>query len=304
MVTPAVLSIVVLQNYGILYTFQWNELGMFPIHRLFSYVEQLSYIGVCCSILMLFHQHKKYSIIINLISLLFLYVNICIQGKRGILFFSLVVIIIVYFYKKLNSGEKLISVKTIGIFSVFVAFVAFMIYFSIYIKMERGYAEDYLYDTLRVDFFRDDRIRIAIFSELYPERLKMLDYPLQTFIYNVCQIWPLNLIVISMGVVILNYQQFLSSAVQGTQFDLHGYMTPSMFGEWVSNIGIILGIFAIPYICLWFSNQVKKYPYPLNVLIISSFLLLNMFSMGYIVLFLETTVILCIMYKINKRERV
>ena len=297
MALPPILTIVVLHNPAMLYTFQWNELDTFTIHRLFSYVEQLTYIGICCAVLYLFSdKHKKVKWILNVIALLFIYINICIQGKRGILFFALVMFFLVVFLKNnKESGFNLFKIRNIIIVIVGLAVCFFMIAMSIDVKLERGYAEDMIVDALRVDFFRDDRVRMAIFSELYPNRMHILDWYGQTIFYNITHIWPINLICINFfGMRLLNYQQFISAAIQGIRFTEKGYMTPTLFAEGISNIGIVLGIFIMPFICIWFSKQIDKYPYPLNALIIASFLLLNMFSVNYIMLFLELSFILCL----------
>lgn len=297
MVLPPILTIVVLHNPAMLYTFQWNELDIFTIHRLFSYVEQLTYIGICCAVLYLFSdKHTKMKWVLNALALLFAYINICIQGKRGILFFALVMFFLVIFYKNNTKRDfNLFKFRNIIVVIIGLAVCFFMIAMSIDVKLERGYAEDMIVDALRIDFFRDDRVRMAIFSELYPNRMHILDWHGQTIFYNITLIWPINLICINFfGMRLLNYQQFISAAVQGIRFTGDGYMTPTLFAEGISNIGIVLGILIMPFICIWFSKQIDKYPYPLNALVIASFLLLNMFSINYIMLFLELSFILCL----------
>lgn len=296
---PPVLTLVVLRSPALLYTFQWNELDIYSIHRYFSYVEQLTYVAICFSLVYLFIQRKgMMRYIAPLFALVSIFVNICIQGKRGILFFAIVVFVLLLLYRTLRASKRILSVRMVLFILFALAAITAMITFSINVKVERGYAVDLLYDTLRVDFFRDDRVRLAIYSELYPDRIKMLDWYGQSFFYNIMHLWPLNLICIWVfGMVLLNYQQFLSAAVQGTSFTRDGYMTPSIFSETISNLGILIGVFVLPFICIWFIKRAEHKPYPLNILIISCFLLLNMFSFNYIVLFLQIVFILCYMQR-------
>lgn len=302
MLLPPILSLVVLRNPALLYTFQWNELDIFNIHRYFTYVEQLTYVAISFSLVFLFmKQSGAMRYIAPLFAFASIYMNICIQGKRGILFFAIVVFVIIVLYRTLRTTKKILSARMIFFLVIGLAAVVAMVIMSVNVKLERGYAEDLLYDTLRVDFFRDDRVRLAIYSELHPEKIKMLDWYGQTFFYNITHMWPLNLLCIWLfGMVLLNYQQFLSAAVQGTSFTLEGYMTPSIFSETISNLGILVGIFVIPYICIWFIKKAEGKPYPLNVLIITCFVLLNMFSFNYIVLFLQIVIIFSYLQKRKK----
>lgn len=312
MIISPFLTLFVLRMPGYLYVFQWREGELFPYHHWYTYVEELAYVGVCCSILLLFSIKGSFQILKKICTLLICYTNICIEGKRGILFFAIVFAVIVLVVRSIsNNKNKQIKARRdksefnwklffISIFSAIAGIV--MVVSSVMVKTERGYAEDLLYETLRIDFFRDDRIRMAIFSEIYPERMHILDYYFQTFIHNIGAIWPINLLFVALGWPRESYQQYISSALEGTRVIGDGFMTPSFSAEMISNMGLLLGGILTSYLCIWFAKQTGKYSYPLNVLIISAFLMLNMFSVNYIMPYLEFVFILCIIYR-NKNKK-
>ena len=47
-----------------------------------------------------------------------------------------------------------------------------------------------VYHNMRVDFGRDDVTKMAIYAELYPDELEILDYPFQSFLFTVTMYVP------------------------------------------------------------------------------------------------------------------
>lgn len=47
-----------------------------------------------------------------------------------------------------------------------------------------------VYKNVRVDFSRDDRVKMTIYSELYPDRMKILDYRGQSIVFDLTMFIP------------------------------------------------------------------------------------------------------------------
>lgn len=310
MVLPAIVTVVVLREIPLLYSFQWRELELFEMMNFYSYVEHLTYIGITCSIFVLFRTDKKLLSFSRLFGLVFLYINICIQGKRAILFFAVINIVILLYLlyrQKKQNNEKTLALA-LGSFVVVGLLVGYMFVLNLTVKVGRGYDEsdsNSIITSTRVDFLRDDRVRLAIFSETHSDTWPMLDYPVQTIIYDVMSIFPTNLIFIKLGIPYYSYQHYLTMCLDHTKFDKDNhYMTPSIYAELISNFGILLGLLFMPLLCVWFSKTADKYRYPVNVIIICSFVLINMFSVEYVMFYLEFTIILCLFTNKNAEKNV
>jgi len=291
---------------------QFVEMHIFELPKNYAMVEQIDFVGICCCIICLFGKLRNSSIVTRLLAIAFLYVNICIEGKRGIIFFALMCVILMYcIHMQMQPRSKKYDKKNFIRFALYgVIAVAIMVVVSVNVKAGRGYAEDPLvmYTTLRVDFLRDDRVRFAIFESIHPDRLKILDYPCQT-------VWPFFSYVFPIDVFLskfFNFSQptysfYLSSALKGGGLSAdESFMTPALFGELVSNFSL-LGVFVMALFSIWFIKKIDKYPYPINVFLIISFTAWQMYSVGYIMLYLEFTFALCVIYnymKNNSKKRV
>lgn len=300
MVMPAILTIFVLKEIALLYTFQWRELEIFEMMNFYSYVEHLTYIGITCSIFLLFRTDKGLLSPSRFIGLIFLYINICVQGKRAILFFAVINIVIllyILYRQKKQNHEKTLGLA-LGSIVVVALLVGYMFVLNLTVKIGRGYNEsdaESIISSTRVDFLRDDRVKLALFSETHSDNWPMLDYPCQTILYDVMSIFPTNLIFIKLGIPYYTYQHYLTKCLDHTKFDKDNhYMTPCVFAELVSNFGIIIGILLMPLLCVWFAKKADKYSYPVNITVICSFVLINMFSIEYVMFYLEFATILCL----------
>lgn len=312
---PTVLTVVLLGKPAMLYTFQWREYGLFSTAGSYAQIEKITYLGISCAIMILLHPEGKVILWPRLLSIVLIFFNVCIQGKRGIMFFTLLNVLINMFFIYMHIKGKIakrIYVLTTSAVSLF--FAVYMISMSINVKLERGYQEedyDRLYNSVRVDFFRDDRVKLAIYSELYPEKMEMLDYYGQTFMSNPMYFFPLYYLIQPLNLNIHSYQEYLSYATAGHAHPTFtkasdstslNFMTPTIFAEFISNFGILLGFILYPLMCIWISSVVDRFRYPMNSFILCSFLLLNLFSFNYIALYLEFILLLCFIEKNRIRE--
>lgn len=313
MLLPSLVAIFLVKNPMLLIVFQWRELHIFDQGVAFYYVaERFSYIGITCVLLLLFSNQSQglEGILKRILYILFLYFNICIQGKRAAFFFSIIVMLLILFfkYKKYlkSNGRSFFSYKNISIgllFAVVMSISINLLYTtSIDVQLKRtadGDNETAMTNT-RIDFFRDDRIRMAIYSENNPEKIRILDNYGQTMISDIKNeffyFWTTVFFKIKREP--LTYQHYFSNGVVGnsTVSEDVGFMTVTFFAELISNFGIILGVLLFPLLCVWFSKVTDKFPYPLNIIIASVFVLLNMFDTSYIFWYLEASVLLCYSY--------
>lgn len=297
MVIPAFLTIFHLRMPYMLYTPFWREMELLNIHRHYYYVETFTYLGIVCSSLLLFDRNNPK--LTRLSAILFLCINICCQGKRAALFFAFVTIVVIlydYFIRKIRYNRN--SILYLLIFgTITLIAIEFMVSMTFSVQANRGVNEELssLVEMARIDFLRDDRVRMAIYSELYPEKMHILDYYGQTIYSNILSIWPLNFFMQMIGFEYYNYQPYLTSALYLSNFDPdNNYMTPSMFAELISNFGLVVSLILFSWINILFIKIVRRNAYPLNVLFLISYVLLNLFSFSYIIIVLEFTVILYI----------
>lgn len=315
MVFPAFCVVSLLGHIGMLYTFQWRELGLFPTGGVYSVIEQFCYVGVCCSLLLLFVRRRL--MLLKLTSLVFLYINICIQGKRSIMFFAILITVVMLYLVMVDriSLKKPIKLYLASLTIIAACCIAFMIVSSSLVKMERGYDitdTNKIMSTLRVDFFRDDRVRMAIYSAIHPDDISILQYPGQTILSNILSLKPLNHFAEFLGLDIYSYQVHFTYALTDSKQqtildpDSFGWMTVTFMAEIISNFGVILSFLIIPFILLSFSKLLDLFGYPLNCLTCFYFLLVCLFDFTYSIYFFEILAIVIIYrnYKLHKNKRI
>ena len=74
--------------------------------------------------------------------------------------------------------------KIIGIASLLATMVIIL---SVMVKTQsRGYSGIMtIYSTLRIDIFRDDTIKMAIYGMINPNEIKILDFPFQSYLMQI-----------------------------------------------------------------------------------------------------------------------
>lgn len=300
----------------LLFFFQWRELRIIDLPTGYPVAECLSYIGISCSIFLIFKNNKSNRLLVlfqRIVYILLLYMNICIEGKRAVLFFALCNIVIVvlfqyYFNKKLSIGQKMLFRKGGSI--IVILFSIYMISSTFETHANRG-GEGNKITNARVDFLRDDRVRMSIYAELNPSQMQITKHALQTLPDDLLSFFPLNFLKSRINRDFVMYQTRFTCAMSGENTsnisdDLkenYSFMTVSFLAEVISNLGVFLGLICIPFILLWFVNLINHYPSPINILIFNSFFLLNLFDFSYVSYYIQLTLILMIIYKRNKKIR-
>lgn len=305
MVFPTIATLLLPGDKSILYLFQWREYSLASMSPFYGLLEQISYIGISSALFLMFDNKQKKSFILLLICFLFIYVNMCIQGKRSISFFAILNIVIIYLpgirKKQTDLKRNYLPIVMISIF----AFV-FMLSQTMNVQSSRGMDvgnRNVMYTITRVDFLRDDRVRTAIYAELYPEKMTMLDYRGETLLTLPIRLFPINYLFKNQEAYLKSYTRYLSAAIEKVDYvNVIPNMTPAIYAELISNFGLFLGIVFFPVLCLLFVRWTDKYPYPFNGMILVSFVLMQMYDMRYILWYLEFVYILCLVYK-NKTKR-
>ena len=96
---PLVVLLFVRQPF-MLYTFGWRELGIIEPPRFYDQAEQFCYFSSSCALLLLFERRKGLlrNILQKIIALGFVYMVLSIQGKRAMLFFVMISILVILYF--------------------------------------------------------------------------------------------------------------------------------------------------------------------------------------------------------------
>ena len=312
MVSPFILTIIMPVNKMTCLVFQWRESGLFEYNSYSHTIEEFSYIGVCCSLLLLFEKpiSRKKIHLEKILYLFFLYMSICSQGKRSIFFFTLFVALII-FIPGIKNGHKLFgSKKNCFLFTLllFAAVALVMVISSLVVKVqERGYDSSdisTLYLSTRIDFFRDDRVRMAIYSMLNPDKINIVPHTGATIFCIPMWFWPLNHFAGLAGLDYPSYQDYFSTALQNsTQIgEYASFMTTCFPAELISNFGF-WGFAVSPFLMVLFAKASSKSTFPSNVFILVLFVILQMYTIKYLnMLILFIFVYLLISYLWSKSK--
>lgn len=308
-------AIFLVKNPNLLFAFQWRELLLYdPSAKYYLFTEELTYIGICASCLLLFDSKSSFThpIISKVLTCIFLFFNICIEGKRAALFFTILVIVMILVYKyadeikqlKLEGRRLSLRSMMLWLVSVSVIFgaVYFMYQFSLDVKINRGYTEEtsVMVEAFRIDAFRDDRVRMAIYSKLYPDNMRILNYPGQTIWDCFKYIIPINVISGRLGLSHYMYQHYFTAALQKAPLGPDCFMTVSIFAESISNFGVVFGLMFYLYLTMFFVKMSDRAPHPFNILFIFIFIMMNLFDLSYCMIMIEFC---ALMYYFNIKRR-
>lgn len=183
-----------------------------------------------------------------------------INGKRYILVFAAIIFFLVSYINKKITAKAFIRRGLV----LSVVLVAFSFLYLTFIKSQ-GYTEVSLFESLYIDLSRYDRLASVVYSKLYPDQYAILEYPMQTVLYNLFffiprSIWPSKP---------YPYQYTYSYSVHFPTDSAYTYdfvaknwefrgisgITTNFFDEILCNAGFIFGIILIGLII----SLMKKY---------------------------------------------
>lgn len=286
----------------ITYTFGWRELSLgHPILEQgnYSLFEKLSYLGVTSSVFLLFwkddNRRKLSKIVRTFIAIILLYSNVCIEGKRSILFFALIMCFMIQlFFPRGRYATVKLVLSSIVIISV-------VIFTSIYVKTNfRGYSSfENLYTTFRVDLFRDDTVKMVIYSFLNKELDPLLNWPFQSYITQLYSIFPLD-ILNGIGVLHLphiGFNVYLSAALARQSIESGvNFMTTSVADELIANFHIFGMLMLGPFLVEIARFIDKQIPFE-KILWIGVVVLLFIYPLNYIAYYVESAIIVHVILK-------
>lgn len=212
-------------------------------------------------------------------------VTIWLNGKRHIIAFVIFALVLTLLLKKAFSRVKIL-VFFLGLLLAFGIFS-----YSYQTSLVRSIATKQVYEISRLDYARDPVLKLSIYSELNPDKLKILDHRLQTvyhalILYIPRFLWPGKPLP-------YDYQVYITAASFNiSPKDVIFGLTGTWLAESLSNfgwVGAFIGPMTIALICR-FGDSTRN-----NFLIIcTSFLSIYLLSLslGYTVPFLIIWLIL------------
>lgn len=216
-----------------------------------KYHGYLSIITFLSVIILSYFIIKNYTKRIFLIILFFTLVlfDFWVNGKRTI-------VLLFLFFLGLFFVLKDRSIKSF-IFIIILSFV-FGLYSNWYQSTVRDFGNNVSfeenYENVRVDFFRDQRLKMAIYAELNPHLIKILPNRGESFIFTTTFFIPRNY----WENKPYPYAQYFTSAMLYHEPKLWGWgMTTSVYDEFVANIGLF-GLIVIQFLVLIFFKLVMR----------------------------------------------
>ena len=305
---PAILTILFQFNILIIFTPLWRERITLDLNN-YSILDKLSYVGVLSSILLYFLTDNNRNFgLQRIFALIFLYINMCIEGKRSIIFFIMITFIISLILKgnKKETTKKISYFKTLMLIGTIILMLYFVVWFSVFVKTtSRGYDVDNyekMYTAIRIDIFRENRIMMELFSLNNPKIMSIVDAFGITLIQVPLFFFPIDIFrSYFFHYSPITYTAYISAALIDNPFPstVDAFMTPCIWGEIISNFNW-LGVIFSPFFFVIFSRITEKLKYPYNFILIVCFIAINMYSLAYMSYLLEFAIIIFLVKETQK----
>lgn len=276
----------------------WRDLQVFSnvtSSAYYSTIEKITYISVVLLLCLIMTKEINNTsilgkMLIKFIALVLLMANLCIESKRSILFFCVIIVLVIKIYgwgKNFNLG-RYILLCLVG--------VSIILIYSIYVKTAlRGYSSfSDVYTNLRVDMFRDDTVKLVIKALIDPSIKPILDYPFQSYLTQIPFIFPLDFIIgmLHLRIPGVGFNTYLTSALSGSSIESGDrWMTTSISDEVIANFGF-LGYIILPMVILSSTKKIDRMEGITQVFWIGGLVLMMMYSLNYIIYYLEFAIVL------------
>lgn len=219
-------------------------------------------------------------------------ISMWIHGKRNIIAYFIFVIFMSLMIKGYIQGKKLLILLVVTIFS-------FSWFSYVYqTSLVRSISYKSIYEISRLDYASDHLIKIAIYSELNPDKIEILDHKFQTFYYNIIQYVPRS--IWNSKPDIYAYGPLLSAATfQIPVENVSGGIKGCWLAESLSNLGwiaILLGPLMMSLFCRIGDNTNNKF-----VTLFTSLIALRL-TIGYLNLVNTSLVIIWIIFVLRCRH--
>ncbi|MBN8235142.1 O-antigen polysaccharide polymerase Wzy [Halobacillus kuroshimensis] len=256
-------------NYAAILTNDFVSKEVHSYHTLISLVTILSVMSGCALLLI-----KDKISTIDLITIFpWLFISVWLNGKRAI-------VIIVFLLIGYALWSKGILKSWRFLISVLLAVLLVTLYSSMYQENVRykntSISSEQEYTNFRVDYGRDDVTKMTIYSELYDDGMKILDYRGQSTLYNFFMFiprdwwqakpWP--------------YAVYFTSEMLYMEPSFIGWgMTTSWLEEAIANFswfGMLIGPLLISFMCRLGDSMNNPLISALTVLVISLLLVVQL----------------------------
>lgn len=219
-------------------------------------------------------------------------IAIWLNGKRSMIVYTIFTITISLLIKGLLKGGKLLILFVIIVFS----FGLFS--YSYQTSLVRSIANDKVYDITRLDYGRDHLLKIAIYSELNSNNIKILDYRFQT-IYHALVLYVPRFLWAEKPIP-YNYERYITSASMKIPVkDFTFGITSTLLAETLSNFGwfgLLIGPISISLFCRIGDSTNNQFMVIFTSLVATRLLLL---SLGAVLPMIILWIFLIIIFKYN-----
>jgi oligosaccharide repeat unit polymerase len=196
------------------------------------------------------------------------------NGKRGIVGFAIVLIGYVFWQKGYLKGRRFVWASMLAVLIMSI----FSYTYQAQVRDVNTQSVDGVefYDGIRIDYGRDAEIKMAIYAELYPDQMQILEHRGQSLIFYITQFVPRNI----WPQKPLTYTQYVTSAALNSPPRLWGWgLTTSILEEAIANFswfGMIVGPLVLSFICRVGDARKNVFISPLTVLVATLLLALEM----------------------------
>lgn len=213
-----------------------------------GYLNISTFLSVIFLAYLVIKNYKKNPILLILFILLVIF-DFWVNGKRTI-------VLVFLFFLALFLILKERSLKSF-IFTIFLSLI-FGFYSNWYQSTVRDFGDKVTfeenYENIRVDFFRDQRLKMAIYAELNPHLMKILPNRGDSFLFSATFFIPRDY----WENKPYPYAQYFTSAMFYQEPKLWGWaMTTSIYDEVVANTGF-LGLLTIQFLVFLFFKLVMR----------------------------------------------
>lgn len=238
-----------------------------------SYLASLTMLSSICIAYLLVYSYKKNWFLFFLV-LLVLPIDIWLHGKRiiFILFVTSLIFIVFITTRKLNFKTASLALSM---------FISVFLFSSWYQNTVRDFSDesfDSKYLNMRVDYSRDQRVKMALYSSLYPDDMQILEYPGQSFVFTSTFLIPRSV----WSDKPWPYPHYFTSAMLYLPPDRTAWtMTTSWFDEFISNFGlfgILIGPLSFIYFIKLGTNKNNPYLSLLTLMLACIYLLIHTLS--------------------------
>lgn len=223
-------------NFSYFYTHSYNPLAVeYLYHRLvMPYIIYLSFLSI-----LVYYYLIKGSTSKNIIMLLSSVICIWIDGKRGLLAFLIVGILLVDFIKNQTQSNWKLVKKGALLSCVFIA------YFAVYSMFTTKNTDDSFYETYDAYFSRESEVKLSIYSRL--NGADMLPYDGATLLYDItCYIprflWEDKPYGFFNYLTAYAYNGHAETFMEGSNFQVN------IWSEYIANFGLLGCILSLLFI--------------------------------------------------------